>query len=178
MVILYCVGMKFTRNVLFAIVFIFFCVKIDISAFKEIIMKEIELKLTRVESVEFVNKLPPNTKIELQNKYVYNVGFSKINACQGEMRAEISDKNSPDRFKIVVVMKGVFTFNNEIAKEKLHVKTFDAMFPFMKAFVVNLTAGAGIPPIYIPYVDISNQSIYRVEMPGNFKKKEKNEDEE
>ncbi len=138
-------------------------------------MKDFELKLTKVESVDFVNKLPPNTKIELQNKYAYNVGYSKINTCQGEMRAEISDKNSPERFRIVVVMKGYFVINGEIPKEQLHVKTFDALFPHLKAFIVNLTASAGIPPVYIPYVDISNQSIYRVEMPGNLRKKEEDE---
>ncbi len=138
-------------------------------------MKDFELKLTKVESVDFVNKLPPNTKIELQNKYSYNVGYSKINTCQGEMRAEISDKNSPERFRIIVVMKGFFVINGEIPKEQLHIKTFDALFPHLKAFVVNLTAAAGIPPVYIPYVDISNQSIYRVEMPGNLRKKEDEE---
>ncbi len=138
-------------------------------------MKEFELKLTKVESVEFTNKLPPNMKVELQNKYSYNVGYSKVNTCQGEMRAEIFDKNSPDRFKIIVVMKGFFTINGEIPKENLHVKTFDALFPHLKAFVTNLTASAGMPPIYIPYVDISNQSIYRVEMPGKFKKNEEEE---
>ncbi len=138
-------------------------------------MKDFELKLTKVESVDFVNKLPPNTKIELQNKYAYNVGYSKINTCQGEMRAEISDKNSPERFHIVVVMKGYFVINGEIPKEQLHVKTFDALFPHLKAFVVNLTSTAGIPPVYMPYVDISNQSIYRVEMPGGLRKKEEDE---
>ncbi len=138
-------------------------------------MKDFELKLTKVESVDFVNKLPPNTKVELQNKYAYNVGYSKINTCQGEMRAEISDKNSPERFRIVVVMKGYFVINGEIPKEQLHVKTFDALFPHLKAFIVNLTASAGIPPVYIPYVDISNQSIYRVEMPGSLRKKEEDE---
>ncbi len=138
-------------------------------------MKDFELKLTKVESVDFVNKLPPNTKIELQNKYAYNVGYSKINTCQGEMRAEVSDKNSPDRFRIVVTMKGYFVINGEIPKEQLHVKTFDALFPHLKAFIVNLTSTAGIPPVYIPYVDISNQSIYRVEMPGALRKKEDEE---
>lgn len=138
-------------------------------------MKDFELKLTKVESVDFVNKLPPNTKIELQNKYAYNVGYSKINTCQGEMRAEISDKNSPERFHIVVVMKGYFVINGEIPKEQLHIKTFDALFPHLKAFVVNLTSTACIPPVYIPYVDISNQSIYRVEMPGGLRKKEEDE---
>jgi preprotein translocase subunit SecB len=103
------------------------------------------------------------------------VGYTKINTCQGEMRAEISDKNSPARFHIIVVMKGFFVINGEIPKEQLHVKTFDALFPHLKAYIVNLTATAGIPPVYIPYVDISNESIYRVEMPGNLRKKEEEE---
>ena len=138
-------------------------------------MKDFELKLTKVENVDFVNKLPPNTKIELQNKYSYNVGYSKLNTCQGEMRVEVTDKNSPDRFRIVAVMKGYFVINGEIPKEQLHVKTFDALFPHLKAFITSLTASAGIPPVYIPYVDISNESIYRVEMPGNLRKKEDDE---
>ena len=77
-------------------------------------MKDFELKLTKVENVDFVNKLPPNTKIELQNKYSYNVGYSKLNTCQGEMRVEVSDKNSPDRFRIVAVMKGYFVINSHL----------------------------------------------------------------
>lgn len=138
-------------------------------------IKDLELKLCKVESVEFTNKLPPNVKIELSNKFSYNVGYSKINTCQGEFRAEIFDKNTPDRFHITVVMKGFFVFKGDLPKEKLHIMTYDAMYPFLKAFVVNLTAGAGIPPVYIPYIDISNQSIYRVEMPGKIRN---NEDEE
>ena len=138
-------------------------------------MKEFELKMCRAESVDFVNKLPPNVKIELSNKFSYNVGYSKIKTCQGEFKAEIFDKNTPDRFHITVVMKGFFVISDEIAKEVLHIKTYDAMFPFVKAFVANLTANAGIPPVYIPYIDISNQSIYRVEMPGKIKRQEDEE---
>ncbi len=137
-------------------------------------MKEFELKMCKVEKVDFVNLLPPNKKIELSNKYSYNVGYSKVNTCSGEFRAEIFDKNDPDHFHINVIMRGFFVTKEGISKEHLHVKTFDAMFPHIKAYVANLTATGGIPPIYIPYVDISNQSIYRVEMPGKFKK---NEDE-
>ncbi len=138
-------------------------------------MKDFELKLCKVESVEFTNKLPPNTKVELSNKFSYNVGYSKINTCQGEFKAEIFDKNTPERFRIVVVMKGFFVISGDIAKEVLHIKTYDAMYPFVKAFVANLTANAGIPPVYIPYIDISNQSIYRVEMPGKIKRTEEEE---
>ncbi len=138
-------------------------------------MKEFELKLCKVENVQMVNKLPPNVKVELSNKYSYNVGYSKNNTCSGEFKAEIFDKNSPDRFRIEVTMKGLFVTEEGISKEQLHVKTYNAIFPYVKAFVTNLTVNSGVPPIYIPYIDISNQSIYRVEMPG-FKKK--TEDEE
>ena len=138
-------------------------------------MKEFELKLCKVEKVDFVNLLPPNKKIELSNKYSYNVGYSKINTCAGEFKAEIFDKNNPDTFHITVIMRGFFAISDGVSKEQLHVKTFDALFPHVKAFVASLTATGGIPPIYIPYVDISNQSIYRVEMPGKFKKTEDEE---
>ncbi|MBR3768098.1 MAG: protein-export chaperone SecB [Clostridia bacterium] len=138
-------------------------------------MKEFELKTCKVESVEFINKLPSNVKIELSNKYSYNVGYSKLNTCSGEFKAEIFDKNSPERFRILVVMKGFFTISEGIAKEQLHIKTYDAIFPHVKAFVSTLTSNAGIPPIFIPYIDISNQSIYRVEMPGKIKRTEEEE---
>ena len=138
-------------------------------------MKEFELKLCKVESVEFINKLPANTKIELKNKYSYNVGYSKINTCSGEFKAEIFDKNDPDRFHITVVMKGLFVTTESVSKEQLHIKTYDAVFPYVKSFVTNFTANSGIPPIYIPYIDISTQSIYRVEMPGRIKRTEEEE---
>lgn len=138
-------------------------------------MKDFELKATKVEHIEFINKLPPNAKIELSNKYSYNVGYSKLNTCSGEFRAEIFDKSSPDRFKLLIIMKGVFVFSPEVAKEKLHILTYDALFPYVKAFVSSLTASSHIPPIYIPYVDISGQSIYRVEMPGKIKNSEEEE---
>ncbi len=128
-------------------------------------MKEFELKLCKVETCEFVNKLPPKEKIELNNKYSYNVGYSKLNTCTGEFRAEITDKNFPERFRLIVTMKGFFVTAEGVSKEILHIKTYDAVFPYVKAFITNLTASSGIPPIYIPYIDISNQSIYRVEIP-------------
>lgn len=135
-------------------------------------MKNFELKATRVEQIEFTNKLPPNEKIELSNKYSYNVAYSKLNTCTGEFKAEISDKNSPERFCIRLVMKGIFVFSPEVPKEKLHVMTYDALFPYVKAFISGLTVNCNIPPVYLPYLDISGQSIYRVEMPGKIKRQE------
>ena len=130
-------------------------------------MKDFELKLCRAESVEFVNKLPGQVKVELGTKVSYNVGYSKINTCQGEFRAELFDKNEPERFRIVVVMKGFFIIKSDISKEKLHIMTYDVMYPFVKSFIVNLTANAGITPVYMPYIDISEKSIYKMEVRRN-----------
>ncbi len=128
-------------------------------------MKEIELKGYKVTEVRFVNKVQGNQKLELSNKYSYNVGYSKVNTCKGEFRAEVADKNNPDQFSITVVLEGFFVTAADMAKEVLHIKTYDALFPYVKSFVSSLTVNAGVPPVMIPYVDISGQSIYRVEMP-------------
>ena len=128
-------------------------------------MKELELKGYKVNEVQFVNKIQGNRKLELANKYSYNVGYSKVNTCKGEFRAEIYDKETPDQFSITVVLEGFFVTAANMEKEILHVKTYDALFPFVKSVVATLTVNAGIPPVLIPYVDISGQNIYRVEMP-------------
>ncbi len=67
-------------------------------------MKEIELKGCKVNEVSFVNKIQGNRKLELANKYSYNVGYSKVNTCKGEFRAEVFDKSAPDQFSITVVL--------------------------------------------------------------------------
>lgn len=128
-------------------------------------MKEFELKGYRIESCRFVNKLNGVQKIELTHKYSYNVGYSSNNTCKGEFKAEIADKNHPDSFSLILVVSGGFATTPGTPKEVLHVKTYDALFPYVKSIVTTFTASAGIPPIYIPYIDISDQNIYRMEIP-------------
>ena len=78
----------------------------------------------------------------------------------------MSDKAHPENFSLKLTLSGQFVTAPEVAKEVLHVKTYDALFPYVKAVVSTFTVNAGIPPIYIPYIDISDKSIYRVDMPG------------
>ena len=128
-------------------------------------MKEFELKNYRISNLQFVNALDRPTKLELNFQYAYNVGYSNNNTCRGEFKASITDKKLADKFNITMSVVGMFTTQEGVAKEILHVKTYDALFPYVKALVAALTAQAGIPPINIPYIDISDKSIYRVEMP-------------
>ena len=130
-------------------------------------MTDFTLKTFRVNDVSFVNRLVPNTKIEIGNKYSYNVGYSKNNICRGEFTAEIFDKNNSDNFYIKVVLVGVFSFNEGTKKEKLHVDTFKALFPIVRSYIITLTSNAGIPTVIIPNADIDNQDIYRVDLNNN-----------
>ena len=128
-------------------------------------MKEFELKSYKITAVDFKNSLDVPTKLELNYQYSYNVGYSNHNTCRGEFKAVIADKKIADKFALTITVSAIFTTAQGIAKEVLHVKTYDALFPYVKALVSSFTASAGIPPIYIPYIDISDKSIYRVEMP-------------
>ena len=119
----------------------------------------------RIDEVKFVNKLNAPAKLELNYKYSYNVGYSQQNTCRATLGVEITDKLHPETFSLTMAVAGVFSTAPGIAKEVLHLKTYDLLFPYAKALVSSFTATAAIPPIYIPYIDISKKSIYKMEMP-------------
>lgn len=130
-------------------------------------MHKSELKSYKIEKLSFTNKTEGVRKLELTHKYSYNVGYSNINTCRGEFTAEIFDKNAPGDFNIVITVIAVFSTEPGASKEMLHLETYDAVFPYVKTLVSTVTASAGIPPVFIPYIDISDKNIYRVELPRN-----------
>lgn len=132
-------------------------------------MKKAIMQGFKLTNVEFQNNIKANKKIELGFSYSYNVKYSNQNTCVGEFTAKITDKTDPDEFKITVTGQGIFRFEQGEPKEQLHLSTYDDVFPYVRAFVSTLTANAGMPPIIIPYIDISKKEIYRVEMDKNGK---------
>lgn len=132
--------------------------------------KAASMQAFKVEKVEFTNAVQGQKKIELGFSYSYNVKYSKQNTCIGEFVAKVTDKSNPDEFGITVTAVGVFSFKPGSLKERLHIETYNELFPHVRAFVTTLTANAGIPPIIIPFIDISNKEIYRFEMGKEGKK--------
>ena len=123
----------------------------------------------KVTNVQFSNNIKENKKIELGFSYSYNVKYTNQNTCIGELTAKVNDKENPDAFNINVTATGIFRFKEGTAKEVLHVETYNDLFPHVKAFVTTLTSNAGIPPVIIPFIDISKKEIYRFEMGKNGK---------
>ena len=121
----------------------------------------------KTSKVDFQNNIKENKKIELGFSYSYNVKYSNKNTCIGELTAKVTDKSAPDEFSITVAATGIFRFKDNTTKEVLHVETYNDLFPHMRAFISTLTSTAGIPPVMIPFIDISNKEIYRFEMGKN-----------
>lgn len=130
-------------------------------------MEQTTLRAFKVTNVTFINDIKEQKKIELGFGYSYNVKYSNQNTCVGEFTANITDKSNPDEFKISVTATGIFNFQSGAVKEKIHIETYNDLFPYVRAFVTTLTSNAGIPPIIMPYIDISKKEIYRFEMGKN-----------
>ncbi len=126
-------------------------------------MAIVSLKGYKVDKMDFVALLENGTQVKLAHKYQYNVQYGQNNMCKGEFDIEVFDSNNSEKFKVHVVMSGIFAFKEGTKKELLHTETFKSLFPYVKAFITTLTANCGIPPIMIPDIDIDNQEIYRID---------------
>ena len=125
-------------------------------------MPNAKLKGYRADEISFVNKRTTAKPMEIQTKYSYNVKYTNTGTCRGELTVEINEKTEPENFNLKVVMSGLFEFT-EAPREILHRETFNTLFPYIRSLITTITANAGIMPIIVPFMDIENQSIYKIE---------------
>jgi len=126
-------------------------------------MKGIELKSYRATEIAFNNKVENNTRLELGNTYSYNVSYSEQGMCKGVFSIEVADKSDAKKFNVKVTVEGIFAFDPELEKERVHVESFKELFPYARVLVSTVTTSACVPPIFLPNIDISSQEIYRFE---------------
>lgn len=127
-------------------------------------MSKLVLNAYKISHINFKNTLANGTKLELNNKYSYNVKYSNNNVCEGILAVEIKDKNGNQNFIIELTVQGIFRFDPALSREEIHVATFRELFPYARVFISNLTVTAGMPPITIPPIDMEKQEIYRIDM--------------
>lgn len=123
----------------------------------------VTLKGYKVSEIKFVSKLESGTRVELGNRYSYNVSYAANNTCRGTFNITVEDKANPEKFGITLVLEGVFEFSEGMEKEKVHVLSFKELFPYARAIVTTVTANSGIAPLILPPIDIESQDIYRFE---------------
>ena len=129
-------------------------------------MANVQIQAYKVSEVKFVNNVKGKQQLKFSNKVSYNVRYSGASFCEGNLTVEVFDKENPDAINVRVTLVGAFRILKEMEKEFIHVETFKELFPIAKAFVLNLSVNAGVPPIYLQNINIENQEIYRMEMGG------------
>lgn len=125
------------------------------------------MKGYRIVRYEFINQMPQGSAMKMGAKYNYNVKYTPNNTCRAELGVEMADKEHPESFCVRATILGFFDVDGSEEKEKLHVATFRALFPVLRAIVSVMTSAAGVPPVLIPQIHIEDQDIYRFEVnPG------------
>ena len=127
-------------------------------------MGKIMLLAQGASEIQFENKHPHGTKMQLSNRFSHNVGYGKDNTCRASLEVTVSDKEKPELFSIKAVVFGIFRYDADLSREEVHKESFRELLPYARALVTTLTANAGLPPIYLPPVNLDGQSVYRVEM--------------
>ncbi len=128
-------------------------------------MNQLQIKGTKITELSFINKLEKNAQLKIGNKYSYNVRYAPNNICVGEFTAEIEQAENADQFSIKLVYSAVFSYPADMGRDEIHLKSYDALFPYVRATIASITASAGIPPLHIPYIDISGEEIYQIKIP-------------
>ena len=127
-------------------------------------MAIVNLQAYKVDKIEFANELENGTKISLGNKYSYQVQYAVgKDVAKGTFDIEVHDKENPDKFKIHVIVVGIFAFDSSEKKEVIHTEPFKALLTYAKSLITTVTANCGIQPVIIPTIDIDNQEIYRID---------------
>ena len=131
-------------------------------------MGNIVFKGYRAKDLEFHGHLAPGAKIRLENKYSYNVRYGSGNMCVAELSCQVFDKEAPEKFKVAVIIEGIFSYPDDLSREQIHVASYKELFPYARVLVSTITSAAGVPPVVLPVADIESQSIYRIDT-GNLK---------
>lgn len=116
----------------------------------------------KVSEITFINKYEQEARIELENKYSYNLNYLPDNkTCIGKFIVEITDKIKSDKFLIKIELSGVFNYKEDITQENIHLETYKELFPYVRALITTITCNCGMPPLVIPNVDVDAQKIQK-----------------
>lgn len=125
-------------------------------------MANATLKGVITPEISLVNKMPNGTQLKLDTKCSYNVKYSSTLNCKGELCLTVVAREHGEDFVIKTKTVGIFSYKEGADKDLLHIETFKILFPYVRSLITNIVVCAGMPPIYLPEIDVESQSIYRI----------------
>lgn len=129
-------------------------------------MANVKLINFNATEISFINNIQRPNTFELTSRCSYQVGFSpNKKLCRGEMTVEMSSKSENDPFKVKVKLVGNFAIEDDPPQDEAHKASYKLLFPHAKALITALTVAANVPPLFLPDINIDDQSVYVLENP-------------
>lgn len=128
-------------------------------------MLDVNLESYFVTGINYVNDINKSMSHRLVPTYGFSVSHYDDEVCTGEMKIDIKDEKNPDDFKMELTIVGVFKKKRNAPKEVVHLEAYNELFPYAKSIVAAITGISGTPALNIPFIDITHQEIYRMDVP-------------
>ncbi len=117
------------------------------------------LKGYKVNKMSIENRVQPGTELKLQNTLNYNVNYAEADKkCWGIVNFGITDANAQP-FGVNIEMVAEFTYDEGDEKPIIHTTSFDAVFPYIRMLVTNLTSQSGMPGLIIPIMKLNPNTV-------------------
>ena len=126
-------------------------------------LRGVDLRVVKAPEITFVNHQAPNTTFRLTFQYKHNLHYPSPNVARADLTVIAENAEDKEHFHLSVTETGVFACPEGMSRETIHVETFKALFPYVRALVSGLTALAGIPPIMIPAVVVNEENVVKIE---------------
>lgn len=118
------------------------------------------LKKTLVRNFEYINKVPKNTKLNLETSIKYDSDYNeKEKECLGKLFLKIDSKEEEGIFLLRVEMQGGFDISGDdkYTPQQINAETYSLMYPHLQAYISAVTALSGVPALNLPNISINGE---------------------
>ncbi len=126
-------------------------------------MVNLALKQEIIKNISMNVNIEQGTNLELEIKFSFNVNYVNDNkTCVADLRQEVTKKDDPTKFRIVVEGLGVFDvegINGDEDKKVAHVQAYQQIFPYVRNMIRTLTMEAGLPPLVLQPIKMTPENV-------------------
>lgn len=123
-------------------------------------MGNVIFKAVKADEVNFTNRIETSGELNLSQKSNYSVTYSNdMKSCRATLIVEIEEKTRPNDFRLRMSITAFFACEDGMTKNEIHKKTYDEIYPNARVMVMNFLINAGLPPIVIPKIKMTDDVI-------------------
>ncbi len=117
----------------------------------------------RATKIEVINNLTEAKEISIEIIHEFNVNYSADEEhCRGIIQAGIKMQGHPETLTVLCTVAGDFATqktSTDEDKKKTHVECYYSLFPYAQSLVMRLCTDAGLPPFYLPIMEMKKENV-------------------